>query len=104
MDRGIEKRRRIPSPDPSCEGRGALHLCRLGPLPLNREAQVGSGAAYQASRYEADLHTYADDRTPWVRLTRIKGLPGPLLEHRRERPNCKFMLLEKIIPQPARFC
>ena len=25
---------------------GALRLCRLGPLPLNREAQVGNGAAY----------------------------------------------------------
>ena len=37
---------------------------------------MGNGAAYQAFRYAADLHTYTDDRTPWVRLTRIKGYPA----------------------------
>ena len=104
MDRGIEKRRRIPSPDPSCEGRGALHLCRLGPLPLNREAQVGNGAAYQAFRYEADLHTYADDRTPWVRLTRIKGYPAHYSNTAESARTCNLVLVEKIIPQPARSC
>lgn len=33
------------------------------------------------------MRTYADNRTPRVRLIRIKGLPDPLLEHYRERPN-----------------
>jgi hypothetical protein len=36
-------------------------------------AQVGNGAAHQAFRRKADMHTCADDHTPWVRLTRIKG-------------------------------
>ena len=62
-------------------------MCRLGPLPLNHMAQVGERAAYQAFRNRADMHTNTSYRTPWVKISRIKGLPGPLLEHRRERPN-----------------
>ena len=76
-----------PSASPHRQEGGVLRLRRLGSLPLNREVQVGNRAAYQAFRNAADMHTYADNRTPWAELTRIKGLPDPLLERCRERPN-----------------
>ena len=60
---------------PELKEGGALRLCRFGPLPLNREVQVGEQSGVSGFPHKADMHTYADNRTPWVGLIRIKGLP-----------------------------
>jgi hypothetical protein len=37
---------------------------------------VGEQSGASGFPHKADMHTYADNRTPWVGLIRIKGLPA----------------------------
>jgi hypothetical protein len=51
---------------PELQEGGALRLCRFGPLPLNQKVQVGEQSGVSGFPRKADMHTYADNRTPWV--------------------------------------